>query len=197
MPVWGRKGREKGKRFDFLMIAGNCFRIVPSCPLRANIFLSQHFPGVEMPLLENVRFTLFEVSITHTLFGSAKPWRPQMPMEFHYLSTIIIILLPQFENFLTSHPLSNRTIPMWPLTQTDTKVIEWFRGNLQISDLCSQSEYGGWSHRISQISSNSPFVNFELCTLALSIWIWTSFRVAFRVPIRAPALTPCRTVLQK
>jgi hypothetical protein len=33
------------------------FRMRWSCPQPANIFLSQHF--LEMPLLENVKFTLF------------------------------------------------------------------------------------------------------------------------------------------
>jgi hypothetical protein len=57
MSVRGGEGREKRKRFNFLMIADHFFRIVRSCPVPANIFLSQHFS--EMLLLENVRLILF------------------------------------------------------------------------------------------------------------------------------------------
>jgi hypothetical protein len=51
------KEKQTGKGSTFLMMADNFFRILRSCPLRANIFLSQHFP--EILLLENIRFTLF------------------------------------------------------------------------------------------------------------------------------------------
>jgi hypothetical protein len=46
--------------------------------------LSQHFP--EIQLLENVRFTLFSVSITNTFLGNAKPWLRPISMDFCCLS---------------------------------------------------------------------------------------------------------------
>jgi hypothetical protein len=71
------------ERLDFLIIAHNVFRILRSCPLRVHIFLSQHLPDI--PLLENVRFTMFSVTITNIWIGSAKPWQQQMWMKLHYL----------------------------------------------------------------------------------------------------------------
>jgi hypothetical protein len=50
----------------------------------SNYFLSERFP--EIPLLENVGFSLFSVLITSRLLGSAKPWRSRIPMDLHYLS---------------------------------------------------------------------------------------------------------------
>jgi hypothetical protein len=85
MRMWvrGRDGRKKEKRSTFLRIGHNFFRILRSCPLRVDIFLSQHFP--EIPLLENVRFSIFSVTISNICIGSAKPWQQQIWMGFHYL----------------------------------------------------------------------------------------------------------------
>jgi hypothetical protein len=74
--VRGREGRKKGKGSAFLRTADNFFRILRSCPLRVHIFLLQHLP--EIPLLENVRFTMFSVTITNICIRSAKPWQQQI-----------------------------------------------------------------------------------------------------------------------
>jgi hypothetical protein len=61
------------------MIAGNFFRILRSRHLRVIIILSEYFP--EIPLLKNVRFSLFSVLITSKPVGSAKPLHPRISMD--------------------------------------------------------------------------------------------------------------------
>jgi hypothetical protein len=81
--VRGREGRKTQEGSTFRMVAGNFFRILRSRHLRVIIFLSEHFP--EIPLLENVKFSLFSVLITSKPLGSAKPWRPGVSMYLHSL----------------------------------------------------------------------------------------------------------------